>query len=208
MVDVRNLSFHGYYNNCVGINTNHISLGSIVLVHFTRDFSFIEDNDKRLVAMPMFVLKFLIDEQVKELNLSFINTLMSVFSFTKAVGALSLIKNANKLEKLKITWDVVKSTIGLALLNKNVKDEIKDLNGGETFIKWWDYFQNLDALASGSSGITKVFNNDTFWMFTELSSAWDVLSKDPNIDKYLDKNKVTTEINNLRNIFNDEGIVY
>jgi len=206
VIDIRKLAFHGYYNYCDRINPNYISPGGIVLVNYTRDFSFIGDKDKRLVAMPAFALKYVIDQQVKELKLNFVNNIMA--AFTKAVSALSLISNASKLEKLKIGWDVLKSTIGLALLNKNVEAEIKKLNKGDKFLNCWEYFQNLDALSSGVSGITKVFNNETFGMFTELSSAWDILSKDPNIDKYLNRDKVTNEINNLKTIFNDEGIVY
>ena len=45
-------------------------------------------------------------------------------------------------------------------------------------------------------------------MFTNMTNAWDVINKDPNIDKYLNKNKITKQIDELKNIFSNEGIVY
>ncbi|WP_320020387.1 hypothetical protein [Labilibaculum manganireducens] len=208
IVDITGLRNHGCYRKCNLISSNRISLNSYIYVRFSRDFSFAKENENRTLVLPAFVLKYLIDHEVKELNINLVNNLIAVFSFTKAISALSLINDASKLEKLKIGFDVLKNIVGVALLNDKFEDYLKNSNDGRLFLKYWEYFQKIDALKGGATGVVKIFDTKAILLFSNLSSSWDVISKDPNIDKYLNRDKITTEINKLRNIFNDEGIVY
>jgi hypothetical protein len=182
--------------------------GQIILVNFQRDFDFLSSSENRMVAMPAFALKYIVDHEVKALNIQFIDGLMNIFALTKAISGLALISDASKLEKLKIYWDIFKESLDLALESEELKQQIIafDKEKGEQFLSLWDKFQKLDALVGGVGGITNVFNNETFWMFTEMTEAWDVIKQNSNLD--IDKEKITIEINDLKTLFSDEGIVY
>ncbi len=43
-------------------------------------------------------------------------------------------------------------------------------------------------------------------MFSEMPTAWDVIKQDPNLN--INKEKITNEINELKTLFSDDGIVY
>lgn len=210
-IDISNLYEHGYYEQKVSSKT--LGFDDIVLVNYERDFSFLKSDDSRYALMPAFVLKYLIDNEVTKLNVEFINEIMIMVSFTKALSGLSLLKKASKMEKAKIGWELFKSTLELVLSNDDIKEKIINIGeNGETFISAWEYFQKIDAL-SNAVDITQLFNSESRYMFISLTDSWNVLNKNPNINKYLEGSnlsvvQITEIINNLKLIFNDEGIVY
>jgi hypothetical protein len=158
--------------------------------------------------MPAFVLKYIVDHEVRALEIDFINHLMAVFTFTKAISALALISDVSRAQKIYIGFEAVKSSLELLATSSNLQKELNLTEAGRVFLKHWNTFQFFDDGIGGIGSVTKIFNNDTFWMFSEMSSAWDVVSKQSIIGEYLDVSKVTDKINKLKTTFNEAEIVF
>jgi hypothetical protein len=45
-------------------------------------------------------------------------------------------------------------------------------------------------------------------MFSELTNSWNVIKETPEVSKLLDKKLIEENINQLKTLFNEEGIVY
>jgi hypothetical protein len=208
-ISLSNLPLHGYYAtiNCQTSSTEKtVSPLTPILVEIKVDIPNVSKGDRNLVAMPAFVLDYLIAYEIKQWNLNALNTVMSLFAVTKAYGAISLASNASTLQKIALGYNALKSTINAALTTS--REAQQWLNSHDQIKKYWDFLQTLDAIKGVINTTNQLINNDAFYQFSAFCASWDVISKAPEIGKYIDVEEMSKTINELKKLYSDEGIVY
>lgn len=180
----------------------------IVNVYFGRDFDFIPKGSSKVVAMPAFLLVYMLNYEQDALKAEVLGYIFTAINIYQSAAKVAMLKNAGWVEKSIAYMILVKEVASPILDRKDVRDASKNIKGGTTFFQYFDALKKVDAtLSSSSSAIGAITKKE--WIEGMLTS-WDILSKEYEFKTKVGETaitEITNELLNLKSSLNDK-VVY
>lgn len=177
----------------------------IVVVYFKENPRFVELGSRfedRLIALPAFMLPYIVTTNKKADAAEFVNTMVTTYSFVMSAGTLTLAtKGASTALKIWRGATTLVAFYEVVTLDAKVLLKIKSLGPyGEEFVKWYndnkDYYNyaiNQIGSHSFETGVLSpsMFMDVRFWeRFKEGALIWDQLKKAAGLSKFIDEDKI------------------
>jgi hypothetical protein len=196
----------GKYSLILANGVKDVNPHDIINVAFNRDFDFIPEGTRPLLAMPAFALVYLLNHEQKALEVKVANIIISAVSIYGAGRNLILTRGTSFLEYLKLLKEVAGPIFNDEEFQRWAIDEMEV---PASFFTYWGYIQILDLAKDNLNPIVGlVVKND--W-FDSFYTTWKTIIANEELNLKLSKETIddlVQSIENLKNKLDEENIVY
>jgi len=178
----------------------------IINVWFGRDFEFIPDDKRPIIAMPAFCLVYLLNHEQYKLKTDVAKYLISAINVYSASRQLVMTQGSKVIASLALLKEVADPVFD----NKDFQDwAIQTYNMPEEFFTAWDYINAFDVTkANVSSIVGLVTKQNWFGMFY---NNWKLMVANQALSNRITQSKVdelNQAIEDVKNHLDSDNIIY